>query len=156
MQKRQCKHVRGQICVTNSQAVADESWLMRCPLSPWFSQNNPLVVTGCHFWPRTIFRPPLLFVHPCLLIFRVSVGPPFIKTLPPHYFELESISSAQILLIVQATAIHHSIFYFSSFSMFLLVHFSVRRTSSIFKMNDVTTFQSLHHLLSQLKIFVMK
>ena len=114
--------------------------------SPGFSQNNLLVVTGCHFWPRTIFRPPLSFVHPCLLIFRVSVEPPFIKTLPPHYFELESISSAQILLIVQATAIHHSIFYFSSFSMFLLVHFSVRRTSSIFKMNDVTTFQSLHHL----------
>ena len=148
MQKRQCKHVRGQTCVTNSQAVVDESWLVRCSLVlPGIQPKQPPSSNRLPLLTENNFQtPPLSFVHPCLLIFRVSVEPPFIKTLPPHYFELESISSAQILLIVQATAIHHSIFYFSSFSMFLLVHFSVRRTSSIFKMNDVTTFQSLHHL----------
>ena len=61
--------------------------------------------------------PPFYFTPLFIDIQGICCTPLFIKTLPLHYFELESISSAQILLIVQVIAIHRSIFYFSSFSV---------------------------------------
>ena len=52
-----------------------------------FCLGHPkLVIAGCHNWPRTFFRYPPFYLdppfHPCLLIFRLSVGPPFLLRLP--------------------------------------------------------------------------
>ena len=63
------KHVTGQTHVTNSQAVVHERDLATA--IPIISGN------GLPFLAQNNFQTPLLFGLPCLLIFRVSVGPPF-------------------------------------------------------------------------------
>ena len=86
---------------------------------PIISGNGlPLLTENNFQTPPFYFYPPVYWYSGYLL------HPPlFIKTLPLHYFELESISSAQILLIVQVIAIHRSIFLFFLFFCFFLYIF---------------------------------
>ena len=59
------------------------------------------------------------------------------------------VSSAQILLIVQTTAIRHSIFYFSSFSMFLRVFFF-----ALYLFHPILFYSSFYSLLCFLPLFI--
>ena len=59
------------------------------------------------------------------------------------------ISPAQILLIVQTTAIRHSIFYFSSFSMFLPVFFF-----ALYLFHPILFYSSFYSLFCFLPLFL--
>ena len=65
--------------------VAPVSTISRYGAKTFCLGHPQLVITSCHFWLRAFFRPPFCLPPPPpgLLIFRLSVGPPFLLWPPP-------------------------------------------------------------------------